>query len=166
MVTLTPRVTTELEGLRTCLQRHRELVVWKLNGVSEADARRPMLPSGTSLLGLVKHLGGVEYNWFCSTFGRETEPMPFDENDPEADLRAEPHETIADVVAFYQRAWAASDQVLDELSLDTMGTSWFGDPTSLRWALIRMVEETARHCGHADIVRELIDGSTGWRPDA
>ncbi len=76
-------------------------------------------PSGTNILGLVKHLAANEYGWFCFTFGRETEPLPFVDDDPEADLRIEPHETTADVLAFYSRARAAADKVIEELDLDT-----------------------------------------------
>jgi len=72
-----------------------------------------------------------------------------------------PDETTADIVAFYQRARAAADAVLDELEIDDLGTAWFGETVSLRWVLIHMVEEVARHAGHLDILRELIDGSTG-----
>ena len=124
-----------------------------------------MTPSGTNLLGLVKHLAAVEYGWFCDTFGRETEPLPFDDNDPEADLRVEPHETTADILAFYDRACAAADLVIADLSIEDTGTAWFGDPVTLRWVLIHMVEETARHAGHMDIIRELIDGATGDHRD-
>jgi uncharacterized damage-inducible protein DinB len=151
----------EKQSLHVSLDRHRDAVLWKLEGLDEEQARRPMTPSGTSLLGLVKHLGAVEYGWFCETFGRESEPMPFDEDDESADLRAEPHETTADIVAFYGRARAAADRVIDELAVEDVGTAWFGDAVSLRWVLIHMVEETARHAGHMDVVRELIDGMTG-----
>jgi uncharacterized damage-inducible protein DinB len=120
-----------------------------------------MTPSGTSLLGLVKHLAAVEYAWFCQTFGRETEPLPFDDDDPDADLRAGPHETVQDIVAFYGRARQAADRVIDELDVTATGQAWFGEAVSLRWVLIHMIEETARHAGHMDIVRELIDGRTG-----
>lgn len=154
----------EKESLHASLDRHRDVVVWKLEGLDSEQARRPMTPSGTSLLGLVKHLAAVEYAWFCDTFGRETEPLPFDEDDPEADLRVEPHESVEDVVAFYRRARAAADEVIGDLDLDDLGTAWFGDPVSLRWVLIHMVEETARHAGHMDIVRELLDGATGDHP--
>jgi uncharacterized damage-inducible protein DinB len=165
VITKTPYVVGEKEGLLTTLQRHRELMLWKLEGLDDEALRRPMVPSGTNLLGLVKHLAAVEYGWFCVTFGRETEPLPFDDDDENADLRVDDGETTADVVAFYRRAWAAADNVIAELELDETGTAWFGDAVSLRWVLIHMVEETARHTGHADIVRELIDGATGYRPD-
>lgn len=154
----------EKESLHVSLDRHREVVLWKLEGLDEEQVRRPMTPSGTSLLGLVKHLAAVEYGWFCETFGRETEPLPFDPEDVNADMRAAPHETTADIVAFYGRARVAADRVIDELEVDDTGTAWFGDSVSLRWVLIHMIEETARHAGHMDIVRELIDGSTGDHP--
>ncbi len=112
----------------------------------------------------MKHLAANEYGWLCLTFGRETEPLPFDDDDPEADLRIEPHETTADVLAFYGRARAAADAVIEELDLGTTGTSWSGEPVSLRWVIVHMIEETARHAGHIDIARELIDGATGDLP--
>jgi uncharacterized damage-inducible protein DinB len=120
-----------------------------------------MTPSGTSLLGLVKHLAAVEYGWFCETFGRETEPLPFDDDDPDADLRVAPGESTADIVAFYGRARAAADEVIGRLDLEDLGTAWFGNQVTLRWVLIHMIEETARHAGHMDILREFIDGATG-----
>jgi uncharacterized damage-inducible protein DinB len=161
MVRRVPFTGDEKQSLQVSLDRHRDAVLWKLEGLDDADLRRAMTPSGTNLLGLVKHLAAVEYGWFCQTFGRETEPLPFDEDDPEADMRARPDETTEEVLAFYGRARAASDKVIEELDLDQTGTAWFGDAVSLRWVLIHMVEETARHAGHADIVRELIDGMTG-----
>jgi hypothetical protein len=90
-----------------------------------------------------------------------TEPLPFDENDPDVDLRVEPGETTADIVAFYGRSRVAADQVIDESEVDDLGTAWFGDHVSMRWVLGHMIEETARHAGHMDILRELIDGATG-----
>jgi uncharacterized damage-inducible protein DinB len=161
MVRRVPFTGDEKQSLQVSLDRHRDAVLWKLEGLDDADLRRAMTPSGTNLLGLVKHLAAVEYGWFCQTFGRETEPLPFDEDDPEADMRARPDETTEEVLAFYGRARAASDKMIEELDLDQTGTAWFGDAVSLRWVLIHMVEETARHAGHADIVRELIDGTTG-----
>ena len=87
--------------------------------------------------------------------------MPFDEHDENADLRVTPEETTAGIVAFYRRACAAADAVIDEVDLDELGTTWFGEAVSLRWVLIHMIEETARHVGHMDILRELIDDATG-----
>jgi uncharacterized damage-inducible protein DinB len=154
----------EKESLHVSLDRHRDVVLWKLDGLEDEQLRRPMTPSVTNLLGLVKHLASVEFGWFCETFGRESESIPFNEDDPDADMRAEPHETTADIVEYYGRARAAADRVIDELELDDVGTAWYGDTVSMRWVLIHMVEETARHAGHMDIVRELIDGATGDHP--
>ncbi len=156
-----PFTGTEKESLQVSLDRHRDVVLWKLDGLDDESLRRPMVPSGTSLLGMVKHLAAVEYGWFCQTFGRETEPLPFDEDDDDADLRVDSSESTADIVGFYRRARAAADRVIDELDPEDVGTAWFGDTVSMRWVLIHMVEETARHVGHMDILRELLDGATG-----
>jgi uncharacterized damage-inducible protein DinB len=154
----------EKESLHVSLDRHRDVVLWKLDRLDDEQLRRPMTPSGTNLLGLVKHLASVEYGWFCETFGREGDAIPFDENDPEADMRARPNETTADIVEYYGRARAAADRAIDELDPDDVGTAWWGDTVSMRWVLIHMIEETARHAGHMDIMRELIDGATGDHP--
>jgi uncharacterized damage-inducible protein DinB len=154
----------EKESLHISLDRHRDVVLWKLDGLDDEQLRRPLVPSGTNLIGLVKHLGSVEYGWFCDTFGRESEAIPFDENDPEADMRAAPGETTAEILEYYGRARAAADRVIDEVDLEDLGKSWRGDAVSMRWVLIHMIEETARHAGHMDIVRELIDGATGDHP--
>ncbi|CAN5873904.1 DinB family protein [soil metagenome] len=156
-----PFTGEEKISLRTSLDRHRDVVLWKIEGLDDERLRSPMTSSGTSLLGLVKHLAAVEYGWFCETLGPETEPLPFDEDDAEADLRVVPSEFTADVIAFYSRARAAADQVIDQLDVHDLGTAWFGDQVSLRWVLIHMIEETARHAGHMDILRELIDSATG-----
>lgn len=125
-----------------------------------------MTPSGTSLLGLVKHLGVNEYGWFVETLGRQTEPLPFDDDDPEADLRPAADETAEDIVAFYARARTASDSVIADHEPDSVGTAWDGRQVSLRHSLIHMIEETARHVGHIDVVRELLDGGVGDHPEA
>ena len=161
MVIRVPFTGAEKESLKVSLDRHRDTVLWKLEGLGDDDLRRPMVPSGTSLLGLVKHLGSVEYGWFCETFGRETEPLPYDEDDPDSDMRARPDETTEDILAFYGRARAAADRAIDELDVEDSGTAWFGETVTMRWVLIHMIEETARHAGHVDILRELIDGMAG-----
>ena len=164
MIPRVPFTGGEKDSLHASLNRHRDVVLWKLEGLDDASLRRALVPSGTTLLGLVKHLAAVEYSWFCETFERETEPLPVDPDDPDADLRVEPDETTTDVIDFYRRARAAADAVILELDADDVGTAWFGDPVSLRWVLIHMIEETARHAGHLDILRELIDGATGDFP--
>jgi uncharacterized damage-inducible protein DinB len=156
-----PFTGSEKESLHVALDRHRDAIVWKLEDLDDAALRRPMTPSGTNLLGVVKHLASVEYGWFCTTFGRETEELRFDEADPDSDFRIEAHETTQDILDYYARARAAADRAIDEIDLEATGTAWFGEPVSMRWVLIHMVEETARHAGHVDIVRELIDGKVG-----
>ncbi|MEX2659838.1 MAG: DUF664 domain-containing protein, partial [Acidimicrobiales bacterium] len=110
--------------------------------------------------------------WFCHTFGWETEPLPFDDEDEDADLRVGADESAEDVLAFYGRARAAADEVIAEVPLDETGTAWFGKPVSMRWVLIHMVEETARHAGHdvtdgPALVRRpgsrTSPGSSAWR---
>jgi uncharacterized protein DUF664 len=156
-----PFTGDEKQSLQVSLDRHRDVVLWKLEGLNDELLRRPMTPSGTSLLGLVKHLACVEYGCFCQTFGRETPPLPVDEADPESDLRVQPNEGTAEIVEFYGRARHAADRVIEDLDVDDVGTAWFGATVSLRWVLIHMIEETARHAGHMDIIRELLDGATG-----
>ncbi len=161
-----PPTGSEKESLYVALDRQRDVILWKLDGLDDEQVRRRMTPSGTSMLGLVKHLAAVEYGWFCETFGRDTEPLPeFDENDPDADWRVEPNETAADIVAFYGRARTAADRAIEATDLDALGNAWFGEQVSMRWVLIHMLEETARHAGHMDILRESIDGATGDFPD-
>ncbi len=145
-------------SLHVSLDRHRDVVVWKLEGLTDSQLRRPLTPSGTNLIGLVKHLAGVEYQWFCQTFGKETEPL---ERDPVADMQAGPDEGTADILAFYGRARRAADEVIRSLDVGDVGMAWFGEQVSLRRVLIGMVEETTRHAGHMDILRELLDGATG-----
>lgn len=151
----------EKENLVALLNRHRDAVLWKLEGLDEEQLRRAVLPSGTSLLGLVKHLGSVEQGWLCATFGRPTRDLPDVDADPEADMRAEPGETAADVLTFYARSRAMADVVIVELDVTDTGTAWSGETVSLRWVLLHVIAEVARHAGHADVVRELLDGSTG-----
>ena len=156
-----PYVADEKAVLLAALQSHRDVMLWKLEGLSDYDLRRPMVPSGTNLIGLVKHLANAEYGWFCETFGRPTEPLTDISEDPEADMRAAEGEATADIVAFYRRAWAAADAAILELPLDATGTSYAGTTVSMRWVLVHMIEDTVRHAGHADILREQIDGGTG-----
>ncbi|WP_225837276.1 DinB family protein [Streptomyces sp. NK08204] len=154
----------EKDILHASLNRHRNAVLWKLEGLDDEQLRRPMTPTGTTLLGLVKHLASVEYGWFVETFGGEPEPLWFDPYSSE-DMQAAPGETTEQITAFYGRARAAADRVITELPLDAQGRpAWRDHSVSLRWALVHMTTETARHAGHMDILRELIDGATGDHP--
>lgn len=159
-----PYTGGEKESLHASLDRHRDVVLWKLDGLDDESLRRPMTPTGTNLLGLVKHLATVEYGWFCETFGRETEAFWFDTYAD--DMTIAPDETTEQILAFYARARAAADRAIEETGLDETGTSWNGNTVSMRWVLIHMLEDVVRHAGHMDIVRELIDGSAGSHPGA
>lgn len=153
--------------LKHYLQRQRDAMLFKLDGLSERDVRRPMTPTGTNLLGLVKHLGTIEFGYFGDVFGRpSSESMPWadDEAEDNADMWATPDQSREWVVAFYRRAWAHADATIDALDLDTVGhVPWWGDrgEATMHRILVHVTAETARHAGHADIVRELIDGSVG-----
>jgi len=153
--------------LRSC----RDALLWKLDGLSEYDVRRPMVRTGTNLLGLVKHLSNVEAGYFGVTFGRPfAELAQWYETDlePNADMWATPAETREQVVDLYRRVWVHADATIDGLPLDTVGSvPWWPESereVTLERVLVDMIGETERHAGHADIVRELIDGSAGWRP--
>ncbi|MEV7035217.1 DinB family protein [Streptomyces sp. NPDC093272] len=156
----------EKDILHTSLDRHRDAVLWKLEGLDDEQLRRPMTPSGTNLLGLVKHLASVEYGWFVASFGGEVEPLWFDPYTDD-DLTVGPGETTRQILDFYGRARAAADAVITGRPLDALGRpGWRDHEVSLRWVLVHMIEETARHAGHLDILRELIDGATGDHPRA
>ncbi|AEN11646.1 MULTISPECIES: DinB family protein [unclassified Streptomyces] len=157
-----PYTGGEKEVLHASLDRHRDVVLWKLDGLDDEQLRRPMTPTGTNLLGLVKHLATVEYGWFCSAFGRETEDFWFDTYTD--DMTIAPDESTERILAFYARARAAADRAIEETGLDDTGTSWNGTTVSMRWVLVHMIEDVLRHAGHMDIVRELIDGATGSHP--
>jgi hypothetical protein len=154
--------------LQRYLQEGRDALLWKLEGLSEYDVRRPMVPTGTNLLGLVKHVASLELGYFGDTFGRPSgEPLPWFEPGAEdnADMWATAEESREQIIALYRRAWAHSDATIGALPLDAIGhVPWwpeYRDTVTLHHILVRVTAETHRHAGHADIVRELIDGSAG-----
>ena len=156
--------------LHRYLQDAREALLWKLDGLSEYDIRRPMVPTGTNLLGLIKHVASVELGYFGDTFGRPFgEPLPWLEDDaePNADMWATADESREQIVGLYRRAWAHSDATIGALALDAIGhVPWWPESRSevtLHQILVHMIAETDRHAGQADIVRELIDGAAGLR---
>jgi uncharacterized damage-inducible protein DinB len=136
----------------------RATVVAKVVDVPDDLARTPGVPSGTSLAGLLKHLTAVEFNWFVWTYhGADVEQM-------DHAMEVAPDEHVSDLVAAYRRVTALCNEVVDGWeSLDVPAARWLGPtaPRSRRWILVHMVEETARHAGHADILREQLDGLTG-----
>jgi uncharacterized damage-inducible protein DinB len=154
--------------LHRYLQVAREAMVWKLDGLSEYDIRRPLTPTGTNLLGLIKHVAGVELGYFGDTFGRPpSELLPWSEDDPNSDMWAAADESREQILGLYHRAQAHADATIDTLPLDAPGQVpwWPGDRSAvtLHQILVHVIAETHRHAGHADIVRELIDGAAGLR---
>jgi uncharacterized damage-inducible protein DinB len=159
--------------LRRYLQRAREALVWKVEGLGEYDVRRPLTPTATNLLGLLKHVASVEAGYLGECFGRPfPEALPWDEEGAErnADMWATPDESVQFLTGLYRRVWAHSDSTIDELDLDATGrVPWwgeFGREVTLHHVLVHVCTETERHAGHADIVRELIDGAVGVRREA
>lgn len=153
------------------LRLGRESLVWKLEGLAPYDARRPLVPTGTNLLGLVKHTASVEAGYLGAVFGRPfpDEPFPWfaDDAEPNADMWATADETQEDVVDLYRRVAAHSEETVRALPLDAPGrVPWWGEhgDVTLHQVLVHVATETHRHAGHADIVRELVDGTAGARP--
>ena len=158
--------------LHRYLREAREALRWKLDGLSEYDVRRPLVPTGTNLLGLIKHVASVAGGYFGDTFDRPfPEPLPWLDEDaePNADMYATADELREDILGLYQRVWVHADATIDALALDAVGHVPWWPPerreVTLHRILVHMTSETARHAGHADIVRELIDGAIGLRTD-
>ncbi len=148
------------ETLSAFLDYLRETVLWKVDGVSDEEARRPMVASGTSLGGILKHLAFVERFWFRSVFAGEDVEFPWSEDDPDADFRVEEWETVAGLSEFYRAEIERSRAIAAGVALKVQAAN-ADFAISLRWVLVHMIEETARHAGHADILREMVDGETG-----
>ncbi len=158
--------------LQRYLQSARDAFVWKLDGLTERQVRTPMTPTGTNLLGLVKHVAGAEAGYFGLVFDRPfPEPLPWTDDDAElnADMFATPEESTADIVALYRRVWAHSDATLTELPLDARGEVPWWPPerrvVTLGQIGVHVIADIQRHAGHADILREAIDGAAGLRAD-
>ncbi|MCP2167557.1 DinB family protein [Goodfellowiella coeruleoviolacea] len=152
--------------LHECLRWVREAVLAKLDGLSEYDVRRPLTPTGTNLLGLIKHLATWEARYFGEVFGRPFPgPLPRwdDEAERGADLWVTEHETRAEVVDRYRRVWEHADATISALGIDAPGrVPWWADPdVTLFNILVHVLTETTRHAGHADVLREQLDGVVG-----
>ena len=148
----------EKATLLTFLGYLRESLIRKVEDVPEDAARTPLVPSGTSLLGLLRHLAAVELNWFVWAYEGPDRP-PWDDGLTPAD-----GETVAGTVAAYRDAIRRADAVIaacDDLERPGARSLRETAPPSMRWTLVHMIEETGRHAGHADILRELLDGSVG-----
>lgn len=162
----------EREILLRYLAVARDCLVWKLDGMSERDARWPVTPTGTNLLGLVKHAAGVEIGYFGETFGRAW-PGPDlawmrDDAPVNADMWAAADDSVPYLVDLYRSVWAFADDLLTTAPLDLPGRVpwWANGDVTLRQVVVHVTSDLTRHAGHADIVRELLDGAVGLRPQA
>ena len=165
-------------ALQHYLQDARDALLWKLEGLGERDLRLPRTPTGTNLLGIVRHVANVEIGYFGSTFGREW-PDPGaavlvddddDDADPQADWWVPAEVSAAEVVKFYRDVWAFSDATIADLPLDARGAvPWWSEErreVSLQRIIVHVISDTTRHAGHADILREEIDGAAGMKVGA
>ncbi|MFJ9242069.1 DinB family protein [Streptomyces sp. NPDC101776] len=153
------------------LQDGRDALLWKLDGLSEYDVRRPLTPTGTNLLGLVKHIASVELGYLGDTFGRPffKDDVPSwwytEESEPNSDMWATADQSREEIIELYHQAWEHSDSTIATLPLDAIGhVPWWPEErreVTLHHIVVRVITDTQRHTGHADIVRELIDGSVG-----
>ena len=161
--------STLSDDLRGYLQESREAVVGSLDGLSEYDVRRPLVPSGTNLLGLVKHLSGIELGYLGACVGRPSPvTLPWEDDGSvweSADMWATADQSREYLLGLYRRAWRHSDESLDSIPLDAPASvAWWSEgqrATTFGHLVARVLAETAQHAGHCDIVRELIDGRAG-----
>jgi hypothetical protein len=159
------------ETLHHYLRVRRDNLLVKLDGLGEYDVRRPLTPTGTNLLGLVKHVASMELGYLGDVFGRPSgRHLPWfdDDANPDADLWVTPDESRKDIIELHLFAGAHSDATIEALPLDAPGAvPWWPKVrrhVTLHQILVHMVAERAHHLGHADILRELIDGTAGQRP--
>jgi uncharacterized damage-inducible protein DinB len=162
----------EKATLHHYLRTRRAQLLAKIDGLGEYDVRRPMTPTGTNLLGLVKHVASVELGYFSEVFGRPSDrelPWFADGAEPDADMWATPEQTRAEIVELHHFSAAHTDATIDALTLDAPGfVPWWREErrhVTLHQMLVHMCAETSQHLGHADIIRELIDGSAGQGPN-
>jgi len=165
-------MSADQDDLLRYLSVARDALVWKLDGLSEYDARRPLTPTGTNLLGIVKHVASVEAGYLGDVFGRpfpESFPWFADDAEPNADMWATSDQSREYIHDQYARVAAHSTETVITLGLDGEGVVpwWPVDRrnVTVRRILVHLIAETHRHAGHADIVRELIDGAAGYRAD-
>jgi len=155
------------------LGKARESIIWKMDGLNEYDIRRPLTPTGTNLLGTIKHLAQVEVGYFGFGFGQPeaADLLPWDGHQTglNADMYPLATESRDLIVSTYRKVAAFTDETIERLPLDTQGTvPWWPDdinPVSLHWVIVHMMTETDRHLGQMDILRELLDGAAGTRAD-
>ena len=158
-------VADERATLEAFLDYYRDAIKAKLRGLSEEETRRRLVPSQTTLAGLIKHLARVEVSWFHHRLARvPAEDLPLLASaikDPESDFRIDPKDTVEGLIALYDDQCARSREMARKYRLDQVVPHPVLGEVSLRWIFVHMIEETARHAGHADILREQTDGETG-----
>lgn len=155
------------------LRETRDALIWKLDGLSEREARLPRTPTGNNLLGVIKHCLNVEVGYFGLTFGREFPtpgelvPMAAYDEDPQSDWYATEGETKDGLIDLYRRVAAFADETIEQLPLDAPGRVPWWPPdrqdVSLHWIIVHVLTDLTRHAGHADIMREIQDGAAGLR---
>jgi uncharacterized damage-inducible protein DinB len=155
--------------LRHYLQHAREALLWKMENLSEYDMRRPLVPTGTNLLGLVKHCAAVEIGYLGDTFARPYHgwvPRLAADDDPNTDMWAGADEASGQIIEMYRRVWDHSNETIETVPLERVGrVPWWPEErceATLGHLVTRVIADTNRHAGQADIVRELIDGTVGW----
>jgi len=161
----------EKETLQRYLRAQRDALLGKLDGVSEYDVRRPLVPTGTNLLGIAKHVAYVQLGYLGDCFGRPSGiPTPWDDgsDDPDADLWVPADESREEIIDLYRRSCDHADATVEATTLDTLGeVEWWPEdrrhPT-LHRVMVHLLVDIARHAGHADILREQIDGAIGYAP--
>jgi len=162
-----PPVADEREGLMAYLEHQRHVLRVAAFGLTDEQARATPTPSALSVGGLIKHCAAMERSWMGTVLQRKRDGA---EGEYEAGFRLEPGETVADILALHRHAASETDGILADLALDhpvpvPRDAPWFPkdvDAWSVRWVLLHLIEETARHAGHADIIREAVDGATAF----
>lgn len=160
------------EILHHYLRLRRADLLAKVDSLNDYDARRPLTPTGTNLLGLIKHVASVELDYFGEVFGRPSGrvlPWFTDDAEPEADMWLSADETREGIIELHHFAAAHADATIEALPLDAVGSvPWWPEDrrrVTLQQILVHMCVETAQHLGHADILREQLDGAVGRGPD-
>ena len=156
------------EHLHDHLRWAREALVWKLDGLADYDIRRPLTSTGTNLLGLVKHCAVSGSRYFGEVFGRPfPEPLPRwdDETASGTEFWATEHETREQITSLYRRVWDHSDATIKALAIDARGyVPWWHEEVMLFNIMVHVLSDTTRHAGHADLLREQLDGAVGMEP--
>lgn len=163
MPTDTFSTATERDALCGSLDQARDALIRKVEGLSDKDARRPSTVSSLSLLSLLKHSAIWERRWFQIIFAGRSFPdeWPAADEDQDATFSLSDDDTVESVLAYYLEQIAVSREIIAGVDLDARCARRELVDQNLRWVAMHLIQETARHAGHADIIREAIDGSRG-----